>query len=462
LLQDEIIHDERSVSTAKAGIFVVEGRNLVLTFGLVSSLFLLWGFCNGLIDIMDKHFQDYLHLTKAQSAWVQTAHYLAYALMALPAGLLTRAIGYKGGILSGLLLVSAGGLWFIAATKISSFWAFLLGVSIIAMGLTVLETVANPYATVLGPKQYGALRINLGQSFNGVGWMLGPIVGGAFFYSSGGIEGAHGQLYIPYVGVAILVLVLAATFYFANVPDLNTSDEYPQENTSLSHARRSIWAHRHFVGGVVAQFFYVAAQAGVFSSFINYMVSDVPAISQTFRDNWLLVNGTEVRAGEHFLNDQGAARLQGLLGFGLFLLGRLTGSIMLRRIPGHRLLATYSLINVVLCLIVALRLGWISVTAVFLVFFFMSIGFPTIFALGIYGLGIQAKKASAFLVMAILGGAIMPKLMGRLGDIYGMSIAFLMPFGCFLLISLYGYLWPRLSGAPRIPAATSSTDARVG
>lgn len=140
-------------------MFVVEGRNLFLTFCLVSSLFLLWGFCNGLIDIMDKHFQDYLHLTKAQSAWVQTAHYLAYALMALPAGLLTRVIGYKGGILSGLLLVAAGGLWFIAAAKISSFWAFLLGVSIIAMGLTVLETVANPYATVLGPKKFGALRI---------------------------------------------------------------------------------------------------------------------------------------------------------------------------------------------------------------------------------------------------------------------------------------------------------------
>src|SRR5580692_10569279 len=141
-----------------SGVFVTEeGRNLLLTFCLVSSLFLLWGFCNGLIDVMDKHFQDRLHLSKAQSAWVQTAHYLGYALMALPAGLLTRAIGYKGGILSGLLLVSAGGLWFIAATKISSFWAFLLGVSIIAMGLTVLETVANPYTTVLGSKRYAAL-----------------------------------------------------------------------------------------------------------------------------------------------------------------------------------------------------------------------------------------------------------------------------------------------------------------
>jgi FHS family L-fucose permease-like MFS transporter len=435
----------RPVNAAKPGVFIVEGQRLFVTFCLVSSLFLLWGFCNGLIDVMDKHFQDYLHLTKAQSAWVQTAHYLGYALMALPAGLLTRAIGYKGGILSGLLLVAAGGFWFIAATNISSFWAFLLGVSIIAMGLTVLETVANPYATVLGPKQYGALRINLAQSFNGVGWMLGPIVGGAFFYSAGGVAGAHGHLYIPYVGVAILVLLLAIIFHFSNVPDLNTSDEYGLDSTSLPHGRHSVWAHPHFVAGVVAQFLYVAAQAGIFSFFINYMVSEAPALSEVLQKSWLLMNGTEVRAGEFFLNDQGAARLQGLLGFGLFLLGRLSGTLLLRKVPAHRLLATYSLINVVLCLIVALRLGWISVAAVFLIFFFMSIGFPTIFALGIYGLGVQAKKASAFLVMAILGGAIMPKLMGHLGDTYNMSVAFLMPLGCFIAICMYGYLWPRLS-----------------
>jgi MFS transporter, FHS family, L-fucose permease len=433
------------VKAAKPGVFVVGGQSLFVTFCLVGSLFLLWGFCNGLIDVMDKHFQDYLHLTKAQSAWVQTAHYLGYALMALPAGLLTRAIGYKGGILSGLLLVAAGGLWFVAATKISSFWAFLLGVSIIAMGLTVLETVANPYATVLGPTQYGALRINLAQSFNGVGWMLGPIVGGAFFYSAGGVVGAHGRLYIPYVGVAVLVLLLAIIFYFSNVPDLNTSDEYALDSASLAHGRRSVWGHPHFAAGVLAQFLYVAAQAGVFSFFINYMVSEAPALSGALQNSWLLRNGTELRAGELFLNDQGAARLQGLVGFGLFLLGRLSGTLLLRKAPAHRLLAAYALINVVLCLIVALRLGWISVAAVFLIFFFMSIGFPTIFALGIYGLGVQAKKASAFLVMAILGGAIMPRLMGHLGDTYNMSVAFLMPLGCFIAICMYGYLWPRLS-----------------
>jgi MFS transporter, FHS family, L-fucose permease len=232
------------------------------------------------------------------------------------------------------------------------------------------------------------------------------------------------------------------------VPDLNTSDEYALDDASSAYGRRSVWAHPHFVAGVLAQFFYVAAQAGVFSFFINYMVSEAPALSEVLRKSWFLTNGTEVRAGASFLNDQGAARLQGLVGFGLFLLGRLSGTLLLRRVPAHRLLATYALINVALCVIVALRLGWISVAAVFLIFFFMSIGFPTIFALGIYGLGVQAKKASAFLVMAILGGAIMPKLMGHLGDASNMSAAFLMPLGCFIAICAYGYLWPRLSATP--------------
>ncbi|MEI7721622.1 MAG: MFS transporter, partial [Verrucomicrobiota bacterium] len=135
---------------------------------------------------MDKHFQDFLHLTKAQSAWVQFAHYLGYFLMALPAGWLARKLGYKGGILSGLAMVALGCFWFIPATQISTFWAFLLGVCVISMGLTFLETIANPYTTVLGAPQFAAVRINIAQSFNGVGWILGPILGGMFFYSSEG------------------------------------------------------------------------------------------------------------------------------------------------------------------------------------------------------------------------------------------------------------------------------------
>jgi MFS transporter, FHS family, L-fucose permease len=433
----------------------LEAQNYGTTFFLVSSLFLLWGFCNGMIDVMDKHFQDELHLTKAQSAWVQTAHYLGYALMALPAGVLARVIGYKGSIISGLALVSAGGFWFIAATHIASFWSFLLGVGIVAMGLTILETVANPYTTALGPREYAAFRINLAQTFNGVGWMLGPVVGGWFFYAVGGVEAAQAQMYVPYVAVAIGVLVLAAVFHFAHVPDLDVPDDYHLDDPSPTAVSHSIWRRAHFVGGVSAQFLYVAAQAGIFSFFINYMVSEAPAIARAFQNTWLLRNGTGIRGGEFFINEQGAARLQGLLGFGLFTLGRLTGSVLLGRSSPHRVLATYSSINVGLCAVVAMKLGWLSVLAVFLTFFFMSISFPTIFALSINGLGLQAKKASAFVVMAILGGAIMPKLMGHLGDVYNMSVSFLMPMACFSVIAVYGYLWPRLSQGNRLASAVS-------
>ncbi len=200
----------------------------MFTFALVSSLFLLWGFCNGMIDVMDKHFQEELHLTLAQSAWVQFAHYLGYFLMAMPAGWLATRLGYKGGIIAGLLMVAVGGFWFIPATNIAEFWAFLLGVCVIAAGLTFLETVANPYTTVLGSPRYAATRINLAQSCNGIGWILGPIAGGMFFYGTdaAGMSTGAETLWIPYAGVAVVVLVLAVVFFFAPVPDIKTEDDY--------------------------------------------------------------------------------------------------------------------------------------------------------------------------------------------------------------------------------------------
>src|SRR6478609_11300213 len=182
--------------TARRGMFVIkDGRNVLFTFLLLIFLFALWGFCNGMIDVMDKHFQEELHLSLSQSAWVQFAHYLGYFLMSMPAGWLAGKLGYKGGIITGLLIVAAGGFWFIPATHINAmvhegtvssttaFVAFLAGVCLIATGLTFLETIANPYTTVLGDPHYAATRINLAQSCNGVGWLFGPPIGAMFFYS---------------------------------------------------------------------------------------------------------------------------------------------------------------------------------------------------------------------------------------------------------------------------------------
>ena len=406
-----------------------------------------------MIDVMDKHFQDFLHLTKAQSAWVQFAHYLGYFLMALPAGWLAKKLGYKGGILAGLFGVAAGCLWFIPATQISTFWAFLLGVCVISMGLTFLETIANPYTTVLGAPQFAAVRINIAQSLNGVGWIFGPIIGGMFFYSSKGAEVAHQQLWIPYAGIAGGVLLLATVFLFVRLPEIQTPDEYHLTD-STPGTSKSIWSHPHFVMAVVAQFFYVAAQAGIFAFFINYVVAEIPPVGEAWKNSFWLggSEGVRARGGDWFISEQGATKLLAYFGFTLFLLGRATGSWILTRFSAHRVVGAYALANVVMMVGIALKLGWLSLGALFLSFFFMSIMFPTIFALGIHGLGERSKLASSFIVMAIMGGALLPKLMGLVGDVRDMSTAFLVPMGCFAVVAAYGFAWPRLSGSRGLSA----------
>jgi MFS transporter, FHS family, L-fucose permease len=458
---------------AKRGFLTTaDGQSVLITFILVSSLFLLWGFCNGLIDVMDKHFQDELGLTKSQSAWVQFAHYLGYFLMSIPAGWLATRLGYKGGIIVGLLIVAAGGLWFVPATSISemaragalspttAFIAFLAGVCVIATGLTFLETIANPYTTALGDRRYAATRINLAQSCNGIGWILGPVVGSVYFYSTDAAGRSTGSqtLYIPYVAIAGIVVVLAAIFYFAYVPDVPTEDDYHLDD-SAAGASRSIWTHPHFVFAVAAQFFYVAAQAGIFSFFINYMTAEVPPIPAAWdagltslasgagplRD-WLTGWFQTGATGALGITNKGASNLASL-GLVCFLVGRFTGAGLLRRFSPHRMLALYGVANVVMTFVVFLKLGWLSVACVFLCYFFMSIMFPTIFALGIFGLGARTKRASSFIVMAIMGGALLPKVMGLVADNYDMSRGFIVPSACFVLVALYGFYWPRLSRA---------------
>jgi FHS family L-fucose permease-like MFS transporter len=467
-----------TAAPARKSMFRLEdGPSVLFTFLLVSSLFLLWGFCNGLIDVMDKHFQDELGLSKAQSAWVQFAHYLGYFLMSVPAGWLATKLGYKWGIIAGLSIVAAGGLWFIPATSISSqvhtggvspdtaFVAFLAGVCIIATGLTFLETVANPYTTVLGDRQYAATRINLAQSCNGIGWIFGPIVGSVFFYSvdAAGHSTGNQTLHIPYVGIAVAVIVLAIVFYFASIPEIKTADDYHLDDTT-SGVSHSIWSHPHFVLAVAAQFFYVAAQAGIFSFFINYMTSETPPIPAAWGSminnwsahpgligNWL--SGWFEMAGSGFitLSNKGAANLASL-GFVCFLVGRFSGAMLLKKFPAHRVLGSYAFLNVLATFLVFLKLGWVSVGCVFLSYFLMSIMFPTIFALGIYGLGARAKKASSFIVMAIMGGAILPKLMGYVADKFDMSRGFIVPMRCFAFVAFYGFTWPRFSKSESLQA----------
>ena len=237
----------------------------------------------------------------------------------------------------GLLLVAVGGFWFIPATHIADFWAFLFGVCIIAAGLTFLETIANPYATVLGPVEYGATRINLAQSCNGIGLLLGPIAGGMFFYSkstSGESTGAE-QLWIPYAAIGVIVIILAVIFYFADVPDIKMEDDYHLDD-STPNVSHSIWTHPHFVMAVAAQFLYVAAQAGIFSFFINYMTSQVPAVPASWQaDSGFFAGWFEIhKNGVLGFSDKAAANLASL-GFLCFLVGRFTGTAILKKFAAH-------------------------------------------------------------------------------------------------------------------------------
>jgi FHS family L-fucose permease-like MFS transporter len=450
---------ETTTAVKKKGLFITNaGQNVAFTFILVTSLFLLWGFCNGLIDSMDKHFQNELHLTKSQSASVQFAHYLGYFLMSIPAGWLATKLGYKGGIIMGLLIVGLGGLWFLPATHISeiartggvsettAFVAFLAGVCLIATGLTFLETIANPYTTVLGDPHYSATRINLAQSTNGIGFILGPIAGSLFFYGGNGNQ----TLYIPYLGIAAVVFALAAVFYFAPVPDIKMEDDYHLDDPTPT-ASHSIWSQRHFVFAVAAQFFYVAAQAGIFSFFINYMTTELPSIPVSWSESstkfswmsgWIIASSN----GGLSLSDKGASSLASLA-FGCFLVGRFTGAGLLRKYSAHKVLGIYAALNVIATFIVFCKFGWVSAFCVFVSFFLMSIMFPTIFALGIFGLGARAKRASSYIVMAIMGGALLPKVMGYVADKFDMSRGFIVPMFCFVLVALYGFAWPKLSKA---------------
>jgi FHS family L-fucose permease-like MFS transporter len=392
-------------------------QGYMIPFILVTSLFFLWGFAHGCLDVLNKHFQELLSMSKAKSALVQFVFYGGYFLMGIPAGLLMQRFGYKKGIIFGLSLFCAGAFLMLPATLTQTFASFLACLFIIACGLTCLETAANPYTTVLGPAYSAERRINFAQSFNGLGWIAGPLIGGILIFSDSGGANKFSSIALPYMLIGTLVFFVAILFWRVTLPEIK--EEYhsagnTDRETDLSW--KNLFRHKHFVLAVLAQFFYVAAQTGVNSFFINYVTEEMPAIS-----------------------NQDAAKILAFGGMGLFWLGRFSGStLFMRMAKPNRLLALYAFMNVITMALVVAGLGWVSVVALFTTYFFMSIMFPTIFALGIKDLGPLTKKGSSLLVMAIVGGALIPLLMGRIADISTMAIGFLVPLCCFAYIFYFG------------------------
>lgn len=427
------------------------GVNYLFPFILITSLFFLWGFAHSLLDVLNKHFQDSLSLTKAQSGAVQAAAYGAYFVMAIPAGIIARKFGYKAGIIVGLSLFAAGAFWFVPAVGINTFWAFLIGLLVLFCGLACLETVANPYTIVLGAPEKAASRINLAQTFNAIGWILGPLVGSILIFNNeseksifelfieavkkvflGATEQVqnitvsvnesmtdNSALIAPYVGLGAIVFVVLILFIFVELPEIKEENSSGNTAESMNNGRisnRPLIKQQHFIFAVIAQFLYVAAQTGIGSFFINYTV--------------------EIQALQ--LNEMQAGLLLGLGGMTLFAIGRFSGSIIMQKVKPGVLLGSFALVNTALMVIAMTSHTRFGLIALITSYLFMSIMFPSIFALGLKHLGEKTKTASSILVFTVVGGAIAPTLMGLIGET-NMSIGFIVPLVCFLYISFFGF-----------------------
>lgn len=385
------------------------GKSYLIPFILVTSLFLMWGMAHGLLDVLNKHFQVAFTMSKAQSGLVQFSTYIAYGLISIPAGLFMKKFGYKKGIILGLFLYALGAFGFIPAAFLHSSNPFLIALFVVACGLCVLETAANPYSTVLGPKDSAAQRINLSQAFNGLGWILGPLIGGQLILGASPDDTM--ALSKPYILLGTVTFLIAILFFFTKLPDI-ANEEKPV--VQIKTPDRSMWSHKHFILAVIAQFLYCAAQTGIFSFFINYVTELDPTISPLSASRFLAFGGMM-----------------------LFMIGRLTGSFVMVKFAPSKLLAFYSIICSFTMLLVILELGQLSLYALYITFFFMSIMFPTIFALGLSGMGNNTEKASSYIIMGVAGGAFAPMLMGLIGE-QSMAIGFIVPLLCFVFIAFYG------------------------
>lgn len=401
-----------------------DGKSFLIPFILITSLFFLWGTAHSILDVLNKHFQDVLGISKSTSGLVQFSVYGAYFVMAIPAGLFMKKYGYRKGIILGLLLFATGAYLFIPVGIIQEFWAVLVALFILASGLACLETAANPYSTVLGPKESAASRINLSQSFNGMGWIVGPLLGGMLIFGNKSIDGNNfSSVVLPYTIIGTVVLLIAIFFFFIKLPEIEPETEVQvQQNKSFTEVvKKSLWKYPHFYLAVLAQFFYVAAQTGVNSFFINYVVENMPQF-----------------------NELKASQILAFGGMGAFFIGRLSGSYIMKIFNPERLLLLYAIANTLLMALTVVGMGMASIVALFMSYFFMSIMFPTIFALGIRNLGPLTQKASSFIVMSIVGGAFCPMLMGRLADLWNMNIGFIIPMICFALVAVYALNYKKL------------------
>lgn len=387
-----------------------DGRSFLVPFILITSLFFLWGVAHSILDVLNKHFQDTMEITRTRSALIQAVVYGGYFVMALPAGRIIRRFGYRTGVLTGLVLYGIGALLFIPGGRIQSFEFFLLALFVIGCGLTCLETASNPYVTVLGEPEGSERRINLAQSFNGLGWICGPLAGGFFLFAGGG------DVTTPYAVLGTVVLLIAVIFSQVKLPEIGRETE----ETVKKGQGTSLWKTASFTVGLLSLFLYVAAQTGINSFFINYVTENAGITAQQ-ASVWLSFGG-----------------------MGLFMAGRMGGSWLMRFVKGEKVLAACAAGALVCMGAVILLPGTTGGYFLLLCFLCESIMFPTIFSLSLRRVGEKTKQASSYLIMSIVGGAIAPMLMGFIADHVSMAVGFIIPLVCFAEILWFAVRYKKL------------------
>jgi FHS family L-fucose permease-like MFS transporter len=415
-----------------------------LPLALITSLFFLWAFGVNLNDVLIPHLKKAFRLTDFQSSFIQVAFFGGYFLAALPAGRMMERIGYKKGILSGLMLCAAGALLIIPAASVRVYGFFLFALFVMACGQSFLEVAANPYVTLLGPAESSERRLNLAQSFNAVGAVVTPIVGAAFIltltqYSPAQLSAMSAEQFQAYQIVeadtvktpyfVIGGLFLAALIHFSKLPDITEREKQAESTTK---ELRGILNYGHLLKGVMAQFFYVGAQVGVASFVIRFAQHIATGTPEKLAANYLKL---------HLL---------------AFMIGRFAGSAVMRRIPASRLLALFAGGALVCGFIAVITSGATPMWAIVFIGFFHSIMFPTIFALSLKNLGSYTKMGSSLLVMSIIGGAFFPAIMGRISDLSSIQRAFLVPIICYAYV-----LYFALQGYKPNPAMTWNREANI-
>ncbi|HYG33571.1 MAG TPA: sugar MFS transporter [Clostridia bacterium] len=423
-------------------------NSLLLPFLMVASLFFIWGFCHAMLDVLNKHFQNILSVSKTQSGFIQTSVFGAYFLMAMPSALLIRRIGYQKGILVGLLVVALGAFLFIpAGMTFKTFWSFLFALFVLSSGLACIETAANPYVTVLGPKEGAAGRLSVAQAFNSVAYILAPSVGGILIFGQKQEAGAGANfdsLLIPYVVLGCVVLVVFGVFSFIKLPSIDGQGGQDSVMNDPSANKAPLFRQPHFVAGIITQFLYIAAQVGVNAFAVNYILENAitkDASGATVTDSLFAWYGNLTRAA----SPEATAAYVVTIAMVLYAAGRFSGAAIAKIIKPNLLLSLYGIANSIIIILVMADIKHFSWMVLPFCWLFMSIMFPFIFAMSLSNLGAQTKMAASFQIMSIVGGAIAPPLMGWLADTYhNMAICFILPLIGFIAPTIYGFIYPRL------------------